>query len=477
MDTSGRDAAVAEGLAGLLRLPLDTTEPDLLRSAIDLAERLTGSSIGYLHYVNDDQETLELGTWSSGTFDYCTATSDRHYPISQAGVWADSFRSRRPRVINDYAQADVRRGLPPGHSPLHRHLGVAALDGDQVRLLLGVGNKTEPYDEQDVRIAQQVVDDTWLIMRRLREHGRRDATLELVTRGSPAARVGTWEWDPGSRVVGWGAAARSILGLGPQAPSTWEPLLDLLTPASARQLRERIETADPASSFDLQLTLAGGDGEPRTVRLVGAWVPRPSRAGSMLRGVVADTSLATRLAAAHFAALHDPLTGLLNRSGLDVELGRQIQSGRVPGSAGVLAVHFVDLDGFKTVNDRHGHFVGDEVLRVCASQLRRSVSVDDVVARFGGDEFVIVQPGAAGACEVRLLGEQVISAISTPITLGALVVRVGASIGAVVHTEGAVSREQLFARADAALYQAKSRGGGVIVLADPSDGGCDEPGR
>lgn len=129
----------------LLSWPLDSPEVNLLNRGIDLAVELTDSKIGYVHYVNSDQDSIELCTWSTSTAGYCTATYDRHYPISKAGIWADSARLRTPQVNNDYLAEPERRGVPQGHADVVRHLGVPVLEGDMVRLLLGVGNADQPY--------------------------------------------------------------------------------------------------------------------------------------------------------------------------------------------------------------------------------------------------------------------------------------------------------------------------------------------
>ena len=95
-------ARAREALLDLYRLTLDGDEPKIFTTAIEVAVNVTGSEIGYIHLMNEDQESIELGTWSSATLNVCTAVYDRHYPIDEAGVWADSARHRRPCVHNDY---------------------------------------------------------------------------------------------------------------------------------------------------------------------------------------------------------------------------------------------------------------------------------------------------------------------------------------------------------------------------------------
>jgi two-component system sensor histidine kinase/response regulator len=143
-------------------------ERQLLQRGIEEAVRLTGSEIGYLHFVNDDQETIQLYTWSAETLKHCAVAYDDHYPISMAGVWAETARQRRPIIHNDYQRLPNRKGYPAGHAHLVRHLGVPVLEDGKVRALLGVGNKPTDYDESDEHGLQLIGDDLWRIVMRRR---------------------------------------------------------------------------------------------------------------------------------------------------------------------------------------------------------------------------------------------------------------------------------------------------------------------
>ncbi len=148
------------------------SERDLLQLGVEEAVRLTGSEFGYLHLVHDDQETLELHSWSAGTHMYCQAIHTSHYPVSQAGVWADAVRLKHPVVHNDYQHLEGRKGYPERHIHLHRHLGVPVIEEGRVRVLLGVGNKLGDYDESDVHELQLIGDDLWRIVMRRRAEAK-----------------------------------------------------------------------------------------------------------------------------------------------------------------------------------------------------------------------------------------------------------------------------------------------------------------
>ncbi len=161
-------------------------EKELLQRGIEEAVRLTESEIGYLHFVNEDQQTIELYTWSAATLKYCTAAHDKHYPVPQAGIWADSLRSRRPVLHNDYQGLPNRHGYPEGHAHLVRHLGVPIIEGDKVRVLFGVGNKAEDYDDSDAHQLQLIGEDLWRIVMRRRAEAELAAAKDAAEQASRA---------------------------------------------------------------------------------------------------------------------------------------------------------------------------------------------------------------------------------------------------------------------------------------------------
>ena len=162
--------AVMAARLRLLRAAQERSLAEVLQLTLDEIEQLTGSQIGFYHFVEESQAALNLQAWSTNTRErMCRAKSfDRHYPINHAGVWVDSYRERRPIIHNDYASLPHRKGLPAGHAPVIRELVVPVLRGDAIVALLGVGNKPEDYTEQDVEIVAVFADLAWDIAERKR---------------------------------------------------------------------------------------------------------------------------------------------------------------------------------------------------------------------------------------------------------------------------------------------------------------------
>ncbi len=157
---------------------------------------------------------------------------------------------------------------------------------------------------------------------------------------------------------------------------------------------------------------------------------------------------------------HDLLTGLVNRQLLH-ERARDAmaQARRVNGR---LAFCFLDLDGFKAVNDRHGHAIGDAALVAVADALRSAVRAGDIIARIGGDEFVVMQVAVRDESDVRETGTRLVSAVRAITHVEGRGIRMGASAGAAIFPDHGDSLEQLLLHADELMYRVKREGGGEV---------------
>ena len=176
--------------------------------------------------------------------------------------------------------------------------------------------------------------------------------------------------------------------------------------------------------------------------------------------VIEDTTDKKRAHAkiAHMAH-HDPLTGLPNR----IQLGEQIDKalGELK-PLDRLAVHFLDLDHFKIVNDTLGHLVGDELLTEVGQRLKNCVSDSDLVARLGGDEFAVLQTSIRGPRDISAFAERVRTAVKAPYELGGLRAVIDVSIGISQAPQDGATSVELLKRADLALYEAKADGRGTF---------------
>ena len=155
----------ASGLLELPRVAERLGEAEFLQFGQTLVEDLTGSRIAFIHRVSEDQTAIDLVTWSHRTLEGgCLAKPPQHYPVEQAGLWAEALRQQRPIVVNDYPAAAERGGLPEGHIALERFISLPVIEGGRVVLIFGIGNKALPYTDLDVETLQLVANELWRIL-------------------------------------------------------------------------------------------------------------------------------------------------------------------------------------------------------------------------------------------------------------------------------------------------------------------------
>lgn len=186
-----------------------------------------------------------------------------------------------------------------------------------------------------------------------------------------------------------------------------------------------------------------------------AWIG--ARIGVMRARIMrANTELVNALGTIQDMATHDSLTGLHNRASMTDALEHAVSKARRGGES--LAIFFIDLDGFKSVNDTLGHATGDQLLREIAQRLRARVRQSDLVARLGGDEFVIMVETVSDRQGLQLLASKILAAAGEPMRLQGHEVAVTASIGIAVFPDDGSDVSTLLANADMAMYRAKALG-------------------
>ncbi|MBU0663665.1 MAG: GAF domain-containing protein [Proteobacteria bacterium] len=202
---------------GLLEYAATHDMHELLQQTLDEVCRQSKSPIGFYHFVEADQQTLSLQAWSTRTLmEFCTAEgSGLHYPIKEAGVWADCIRQRRPVLHNNYGELPNKKGLPEGHAPLIRELVVPIFRGEKVVAILGIGNKSDDYSEQDVELVSYLADVAWEITERKRgEEERQKLGVRYQTLQS-VSRDGIHILDEDGNLVESNGSFRQMLGYDP----------------------------------------------------------------------------------------------------------------------------------------------------------------------------------------------------------------------------------------------------------------------
>lgn len=281
---------------------------------------------------------------------------------------------------------------------------------------------------------------------------KQTATLRSITEALPSlvAVVGTdgryqfvnsaferWHRVPREQIVG--RTMEDFLGAAEYARS--KPMIEKVLSGETITFDKDYPQRAPASHVTIHfLPLWSGPGQ------VDGFV-------SMAQDVTSYRQETGRLLA---MAQHDPLTGLLNRAGLQAYVGQMDLAVEGP----LLALLYIDLDHFKPVNDQHGHPVGDQLLQAFGQRLLSLVRPADAVARLGGDEFAVVLAGVREPAHAEAVARKILEAAHTPFEVGNLRLCVGASAGLALGTDADKGWPDLMARADDKLYLAKRAGRG-----------------
>lgn len=280
----------------------------------------------------------------------------------------------------------------------------------------------------------------------------------LLARVFETTTDGAFLTDPHLRVVTANAAFLAFVGLREdQAIGRSAPRLLAAGDGSARLGAIRAALAG-SGSWRGEVVVARPDGGAIPVLLtLNVALGDDGRLANVV-GVLSDIShlKATERRLVELAE-RDDLTGLPNRRALSQRVDQAIAEAAAAGRS--FALHFVDLDGFKRVNDDHGHDVGDAVLVAAADRLGAVVRDDDAVFRFGGDEFVVLQRAPTDEAGAEQLARRLIDAFSVPIAVpGGRWIDVGVSIGVAIYPAGGTTAATLLRRADEAVYRVKGAG-------------------
>lgn len=287
--------------------------------------------------------------------------------------------------------------------------------------------------------------------------------LELATAGSADAPF-DWDLETGNfhTTSMWTMLVHNDPTIDTRDPDRWLGRVHADDRASLEQaLGEHLYGDEDQVRHDHRVLAPSGEYQWRSVRARAVFDgDRAVRLAGVLADVHDERSREARL---RHDALHDPLTGLANRALLldRLEHAAQRLQWEPRRRFGVL---LLDLDGFKAVNDTHGHIAGDSLLKELADRMQAAVRPADTVARLGGDEFAVLVDSFVAPLAVETLARRLRAAAAEPVQIGALRVGVSASIGAVISQSKPKDLSELLQHADAAMYRAKAQGGNAIEI-------------
>lgn len=261
--------------------------------------------------------------------------------------------------------------------------------------------------------------------------------------------------DAEKRLTFVNATFQEWMGLDP-ARVLGRPVAEAIGPVLFEERREHMDDALAGQHVSFEL-----DSEALGVRrwLQNEYIPDVTAQGEVA-GLYALSTDVTKLKTIErqlsALARNDHLTGLANRYEFNQKLPEALARAERSGDA--IALLFMDVDRFKSINDQFGHATGDAVLKEFAIRLSKCVRVTDTVVRLAGDEFVIILEHLQADTEARLVAQKILAQIMQPFVAGEHLLQVTTSVGVAIHTQGSVTPADFLARADKALYEAKAAG-------------------
>jgi diguanylate cyclase (GGDEF)-like protein/PAS domain S-box-containing protein len=361
-------------------------------------------------------------------------------------------------------------------APLHNQFRVVRPDGS-VRIVRSWASYEEDSAGRGRLIGASA--DVTEVMQREEELARLSTRLEVAL---SASGLGVWEVDLDNRTSVWDAGMMEIFGFDRPPGQVRDGVFESAIHPDDRSVAiARVEHAlRTGEALKSEFRIVRADAEIRHVRArANTYVNNEGR--RMFVGANGDVTdefmqaealraanalserrnreLEAARAEMEHNSLHDPLTGLPNRRYLDGILGDESRQ----ADQGMALLH-IDLDRFKQINDTLGHAAGDATLQHVGALLRRTVRQEDLVARIGGDEFVVVMSPAPSSDQIENLATRIISSVSRPFEYDGLECLTGASVGIAVSDRKDVDFRQLWVDADIALYRAKRDGRNRFVF-------------
>ena len=279
--------------------------------------------------------------------------------------------------------------------------------------------------------------------------------------------IGSWDWNIVKGDLAWTDQIYRVFGQSPQSfEATYEAFIETVHPDDRELVQGAVnEALETGNRYEIEHRIVHPSGEEKIVRERGAAEFDGTNTPIRMQGTVQDvTALRVAERQIEHMAFYDNLTGIPNRNLFFDRLKQTLSYGQ--RNKQIFAVLFLDLDGFKQVNDDLGHEAGDDLLKGVAERLQECVRAEDTVARLGGDEFTFILSDIVSKEAAGSVSKKIIDALSEPFFLNGQSVTIGCSIGISLFPDSSENMDGLVKAADQAMYVAKSEGKNTYRYAD-----------
>jgi diguanylate cyclase (GGDEF)-like protein/PAS domain S-box-containing protein len=298
---------------------------------------------------------------------------------------------------------------------------------------------------------------------------------ERFKRSQYFASIGTWDWSIDSNTLYWSEAIYTMFGFKPgEVTPSYSLFCSCVHPDDREQVRAgELRCIATGHNHDEEYRVVWPDGSIHWLRETGNVLKDANGQAIKMMGVVRDiTEEKASVSQLQKLAHHDPLTGLPNRLQLEEQMAHSLDRARSDGTR--MALVFIDLNGFKQINDEHGHAVGDQLLVGVAQRLLKTLRESDFVTRLGGDEFVLIIEGLSRnnslQDDAQLISDKILQRLTPPMLLDNTRHQIGASLGIAMYPDHGPNIDSLILIADQAMYRAKRNGNNQYCLGAASEG-------
>lgn len=359
------------------------------------ALKLTESKFGYIYLYDEDSREFAINSWSHDVMDVCRVVNKQtKYRLEDTGIWGEVVRQRKPVIINDFqAPNPLKKGYPEGHVELQRFMSIPVVIDGKIMAVVGLGNKPSDYDELNVYDLTLLMGGVWNAVE------RREAQEKLILERNKYLQTivsigdGVMVVDRQGHIEMLNSVAQRLTGWT-QEQAAGQPYRDVFILSHEK---EDGETTDPIQAvyetdtiheMGNNAILISKDGQK--YHLEDSAAPIKDENGTTMGVVLVFRDVTEKYEQRRkieYLSYHDSLTGLYNRRFFEEELTRIDTQRNLP-----ISILMGDVNGLKLTNDIFGHAFGDELLKNVSEVFKNTCRADDIIARWGGDEFVVLLP-------------------------------------------------------------------------------------
>ncbi len=359
------------------------------------ALELTESKYGYIYYYDESMQEFTLNSWTRGVMHECSiADPQTKYELTKTGIWGEVVRQRKHIIVNEFKKDNpLKKGYPKGHVLLDRFMSVPIIIDEKIVAVIGMGNKQTDYNENDVFNLTLLMSGTWQDVQRreaekLLSYERNKYLQTLISIGDGIMIV-----DIDGKVEMLNYIAEKLTGWTNEEArgQDYKKVFVLTSGLAGHEIDDPVENALITNATQLladNAVLISKEGTKYYLEDSAAPIlnSKGKSAGVVLvfRDVTEKKSQHDKI---EYLSFHDELTGLYNSRFFKEEMKRFNTKRNLP-----ISIIMGDVNGLKLTNDVFGHESGDLLLKTTAEILRENCRSDDIIARRGGDEFVILLP-------------------------------------------------------------------------------------